>query len=89
MSCSESVVATTNAAFAQAEQIVFAHQSLYPLAVHPPAAPPQLRGNPAASVSWPLQGDLLDLMPEFNDSWLWQCPCEESYQVIAGLAKLR
>jgi hypothetical protein len=69
MACWESVV-TTKRAFAQAAQIVFAHQSPYPLAVHRPATPLWLGGNPAPSVGWPLEGDLLHLVPEFGDSWL-------------------
>ncbi len=47
-------------ALAQAQQVVFAHQPLHFLAVHPDAAPPEFPRDAAAAVAGPLQRHPLD-----------------------------
>jgi len=48
-----------------AQQIVFPHQPLHPLAIDIPAARLRLLGDSPTSLAGPLQGDLLHLIAQF------------------------
>jgi len=48
---------------AEAEQVVRAHHSGYPLGVHFPTAPPQFGGDPRPAIAGKLQSDALDFIP--------------------------
>ncbi len=50
-------------ALGDTQEIVFPHQPLHPFAVDLPFAGFELRGNAPASITRPLQRDLLDLVP--------------------------
>jgi hypothetical protein len=50
--------------FHHAQQIVFLHQPLHPLAIDFPSAVPQFLPDPPASIAGPLQGDLLHLIAQ-------------------------